>query len=237
MVALVLLAALAAQPKAPAPSSDVPEALRELMGLPYADDEVLDESGRWTYFAKPDAVAESPGLNCSGFVYAAAQRLLNRRLAIAEAKRDRLGDSGPGSKYGEDWDFGWDLLMNLSEGLERRIVEPEGPKKVEPDAARTEKGFVADDAAAWKKLLPQIKAGKLYLASIIRHKHGRLEYGHVAFLLRDGAGSAWLYQTLPHGKSHRLDLTSEGGLNRLKGMFGSGVRMFLLEVEPAPAAR
>lgn len=235
MHALLLLVALAAQPEAPAPAPpDVPEALRDLMGIPYVNDEVLDESGRWTFFAKPETVADSPGLNCSGFVYAAAQRLLHKKLTVAEAKRDRLGDSGPGSKLGEDWDFGWDLLMNLSEGLERRILLPEGPKPAGLDVASTEKGFVADDAAAWKKVLPQVKAGRLYLASIIRHKHGRLEHGHVAFLVRDEAGRVWLYQTLPHGKSHRLNLTSEGGLRRLGGMFGKGVRLFLLEVEPAP---
>ncbi|HEY3446246.1 MAG TPA: hypothetical protein VGK67_07765 [Myxococcales bacterium] len=235
MHALILLAALAAQPKAPAPApTDVPEPLRELMGLPYVNDEVLDENGRWTFFAKPETVADSPGLNCSGFVYAATGRLLHRTLTVAQAKRDRLGDSGPGSKLGEDWDFGWDLLMNLSDGLERRILLPEGPKEAGLDVARTEKGFVADDTAAWKKLLPQIKEGRVYLASIIRQKHGRLEHGHVAFLVRDGAGRVWLYQTLPHGKSHRLNLTSEGGLGRLKGMFGMGVRMFLLEVVPAP---
>ncbi len=235
-LALLLLAALAAQPsKAPAPaSSDVPEPLRELMGIPYVNDQVLDENGRWTFFAKLDAVADSPGLNCSGFVYAATRRLLHRELTVTEAKRDRLGDSGPDSALGEDWDFGWDLLMNLSEGLERKILLPEGPKEAGLDVARTEKGFVADDGAAWEKLLPQIKEGRVYLASIIRNKHGRLEHGHVAFLVRDGAGKVWLYQTLPRGRSHRLNLTSEGGLARLKGMFGKGVRMFLLEVVPAP---
>jgi hypothetical protein len=54
----------------------------------------------------------------------------------------------------------------------------------------------------------------------------------VVLLLKDVAGRAWLYQTLPKGHSHRLDISSAGGLTRMQGMFGKGVRILLVEVEP-----
>jgi len=224
---------LAAAP-APAPTlAREPTAeLLGLLGIQYVDDAALDEKGRWTFFAHPEKTAPSPGLNCSGFVMAAAQRVLDCKLTLAEATRDRLGDSGDGAPLGKDWDFGWDLVMNLSEGHSRAVVLPQGNQEIEGGDGRSMRGFAIDDAKAWKKVLSRLRTDRIYLASLSRvRKH--LEHHHVAMILKDAAGKVWFYQTLPKGKSHRLDLTSTKGFDRMQGMFGKGIRILILEVEPA----
>lgn len=212
-------------------SVDAAPAVSDLLGIPYVDDAVLDERGRWTFFEHPDRTAKSPGLNCSGLVTAAARRLLGRAPTLAEATRDRLGDSGADAPSGKDWDFGYDLVMNLSEGLPRRALLPDGAQGVESGDGRTLRGFATGDAEAWRKVLPGIVAGRLYLASLSR-KGKRLEHHHVALVLRDEVGRVWLYQTLPKGRAHRLELTSEQGLRRVRESF-AGTSVLLLEVEPA----
>jgi len=78
--------------------------VRALLGIPYAEDAGLDEQGRWARFTQPNQLLERPGLNCSGFLVAAARRLLGFTGTLAAAGRDRLGDSGPGAQGGLDWD-------------------------------------------------------------------------------------------------------------------------------------
>ena len=51
--------------------------------------------------------------------------------------------------------------------------------------------------------------------------------------MRVPGGRLVLYQTLPEGQVHRLVLSSEAGLARLRRMFGPGERLLLLEVEPS----
>lgn len=218
-----------------APAPDATAELTPLLGIPYVNDEVLDERGRWTYFARQEETAPGPGLNCSGFVVSATRRLLRDSRTLDESKRDRLGDSGPDAGLGEDWDFGWDLVMNLSEGHPRRVVLPEGVEDVDSQDARTKRGFPVDDPVAWKKVLPRLRRGVVYLASLSR-KAKRLEHHHVALLLKDASGRVWFYQTLPKGRSHRLDLTSPKGFERMQGMFGAAVKVLLVEVELAAAA-
>jgi len=226
---LLVVAVLLAAPKPP--SSDLTPALRELLQIAYVDDAVLDERGRWTFFAHPERAAEHPGLNCSGFVYAAAQRLLGRTVSLSDATRDRLGDSGDGATMGKDWDFGFDLVMNLSEGLPRRAVLPDGDEDVEGKSGLVLRGFALDDARNWKKILARLEPDRVYLASISRDGN-KVQHYHVAVLLKDGDGRTWFYQTLPKGRSHRLELSSSKGLERMQAMFGKGLRILLLEVDP-----
>ena len=112
------------------------QALAPLLGQPFRVDGAQDEEGRWVTFNRPDKISSAPGFNCSGFTVAAARLLLARPFSLAEATRDRRGDSGPGSPLGPDWDFGLDLIFNLSEGravrtlpefLDSPAVEPPGP--------------------------------------------------------------------------------------------------------------
>ena len=235
MVPVLLLSSLfAAAPTSPAAARDFTPGLRDLIGIGYVNDAALDETGRWTFFEHPEKTADAPGLNCSGFVLAAAQRLLGCKLTLAQATHDRLGDSGDESPLGKDWDFGFDLVLNLSEGLARRAVLPDGTEEIAGQDGRALRGFAIDDEKAWGKVLPRLKPGFVYLASMSRvRKH--LEHHHVTVLLKDAQGRAWFYQTLPKGHGHRLDLSSPAGYTRMQSMFGPGIRILIVEVEP-PAA-
>lgn len=228
MLSLLVLSLFTAEP----PPRDLTGELRELLSIAYVNDEVRDETGRWTFFAHPETTAPGPGLNCSGFVLTAAERLLGRTQTLAEATRDRFGDSGDDAPLGKDWDFGFDLVMNLSEGLPRVALLPGRDQQLDGLDGKALRGFPIDDTAAWKQIFPRIREGRVYLASLSRHFGKGLQHHHVALLLRDTANRVWFYQTLPKGRSHRLDLTSPEGYARLQKMFGPGIQLLLLEVQP-----
>lgn len=209
-----------------------PAQLADLLGVPYVADAVTDGQGRWVTFADPGRSRNRPGLNCSGFVVAAARRLLGFAGSPAEAARDRQGDSGPGAHGGRDWDFGWDLVLNLSEGRPRRWLLPSGEQAVVAGDAAAE-GFAVQDAAAWRAIHPRMRAERVYLAAFLRRRAGAAFplYHHVALLLKGPAGSLWLYQTLPGGRVRRLEISRPEGFDRLRKMFGPRERIRILEVE------
>lgn len=206
--------------------------LREFLGIPYVDDAGLDERSRWARFSHPEQTLDQPGLNCSGFLVAAARRLLGFQGSLAAAGRDRLGDSGTGAEGGQDWDFGWDLVLNLSEGHARRWVLPGGDRPAPGASGRALSGFRVQDRAAWAQLSTRWRPGQVYLATFQRGSGHRLRHHHVALLLPDGAGGLGFYQTLPGGRVHRLALDTPAGLDRLCTMFGPGERVLILEVQP-----
>jgi hypothetical protein len=154
---------------------------------------------------------------------------------LAEATRDRLGDSGDDAPFGKDWDFGFDLVLNLSDGLPRTALLPAHDQAVDGLDGQRLRGFAFDDVAAWKQVLPRIVTGRVYLASLSRPTAKGLQHYHVALLVRDLAGKVWFYQTLPKGRSHRLEVTSPAGFATLQSMFGRGISLLLVEVQPAPA--
>ncbi len=205
--------------------------LKPLLGTPYVDDAVTDALGRTVTFRQPDRSLPAPGLNCSGFVVEAARRLLSFRGSPAEAARDRQGDSGPGAPAGPDWDFGYDLALNLSEGHARRWMTATGPRDAAVEAPRLE-GWPVRDAAAWGRTIAALDRRVVALAAFFRPAPGGRRYHHVGLVQKDGAGRAWFYQTLPKGRVHRLDLASEEGFTRLCAMFGPQERVALLVVEP-----
>jgi len=209
---------------------DPTAAVQPLLGIPYVNDGVLDRQGNWVSFTHPELPLAAPGLNCSGFVVAAARRLLGCRLDLEQITRDRLGDSGPGAAKGKDWDFGWDLILNLSEGHARHWLLPEGDQPVGPGDGRSPQGFRVQDGESWARILPRMKIDRVYLATFRRNHSGALRHHHAAMLLRDSAGSAWLYQTLPGGRSHRLEISSPQGFERLCSMFGRAEWILILEV-------
>jgi hypothetical protein len=220
---------------AQAPSkTDLTPRLQTLLGIPYGVDAVQDERGRWTTFTHPDKELSAPGLNCSGFVLAAACKLLGRTLSPEQATVDRQSNSGKNAALGQDWDFGWDLVMNLSEGFPRRALLPEGHVRVEGTDGLTQRGFSMSNDTAWTKIMPRIMEGRVYLASISRKAKGsakKIQHYHTALLLRDGKGRVWFYQTMPRGRSHRLNLSIDEGRQTLHRMFGEGKWILILEVE------
>ena len=227
-----VLLPLCAWPSLASPSGDLPGKVRDLVGIPYVDDAGLDERGRWTRFSRPDLVLERPGLNCSGFLVAAARRLLNYQGTLPQAGRDRLGDSGPGARGGPDWDYGWDLVLNLSEGHRRQWLLPGGDQPAPGTSARSLPGFRVQDREAWVQLSSRWRPDRVYLATLQRGSGLKLRHHHVALLLKGATGGLGFYQTLPGGRVHRLILDTPEGLDRLCVMFGPGERILILEVSP-----
>lgn len=204
--------------------------LGPLLGIPYRVDGVEDARGRFVTFAAPEVPRATAGLNCSGLVVGAARRLLGYTGDPAPAARDRLGDSGAGAPRGADWDFGWDLVLNLSEGLDRQWLTPEGPRPLAEDAGRV-RGFGVHEAPAWEALRPRLRSERVYLVVFNRGQGARMRHHHVGVVLKAGA-RVWFYQTLPGGRAHRLDLASPPGMARLRAMFGPGERVRILEITP-----
>ena len=224
---------------APAVSAGPVETLAPLLGTPYRDDGVDDPAGRHTLFADPAATFPDRGFNCSGFVTAGSRALLGRRLPLEEARRDRKGDSGPGSPKGQDWDFGYDLILNATDGLPRRILLPGSVAPPDPagvDAARF-RGFPLLDGAAWNAVLPMLRPGELALAAFSKEIKGRLYYYHVGLLVADGQGRKYLYHATPGQGTHRLELSSKSGMDALRREFAEkrfGEKWILLVAVPLP---
>lgn len=220
---------------AQAPSKqDLTPQLQRLLGIPYVNDAVRDERGRWTTFSHPEIELDTPGLNCSGFVLAAANKLLRSRLSPSQAAKDRQGNSGPKAPLGQDWDFGWDLIMNLSEGFPRRALLPEGYASTEGTDGLSLRGFALSNEEAWAKVIPRIVQGRVYLASLSRKVKGsprRIQHYHTTLLLRDKEGLVWFYQTMPQGRSHRLNLSTNEGWQTMRRLFGERKQILILEVE------
>lgn len=219
-----------------------PEALlRAFVGVPYRDDGAVNEQGEYTLFARPDKRFTDPGLNCSGLVLAASRFLLERNFSLAEVKRDRLGDSGPGAAMGEDWDFGWDLIMNISEGFERNLLLP-GNLYADPakGTGKAPLGYEVNSPETWRELPPRLVPGCLYLVSLSmqgRRQGYGLQHYHVGLIHVADSGEAWFYQTTGKGKtSNRRDLNSAEGRASFQQAFGRGSpkKMLVIEV-PLPA--
>ena len=137
------------------------------LGIPYRDDGALDHSGHFTTFAHADRVLDTPGLNCSGLVLSVSRFLFNKNWSLEQAVRDRLGNSGPNAALGQDWDFGWDLVLNLTEGTPRRVIMPDGSNPSLDNAdGTTLRGLDLHDEEAWARVLPQMQPGRVYLGSI-----------------------------------------------------------------------
>ena len=224
-----------------------PEAILEsLLGIPYRNDGAIDEYGRYTLFADPERLFDTPGLNCSGLVLEGSRFLLAKNFTLNQVKKDRLGDSAPGSPHGEDWDFGWDLIMNISEGFSRSILLP-GNKTFDPSGATgfAPRGYDLHKDETWKELPGRLRRGYLYLVSMNvkgRRKGYNLVHYHVGLIHVDKAGKAWFYQTTGKGKvANRRDVGSEKGQLSLKQAFANSGQqrrmMLVLEVALPKAPR
>jgi hypothetical protein len=193
------------------------------LGIPYRADGALDSKGHFTTFAEPTRFFETPGLNCSGLVVSASRFLFDKNWTLEEVTRDRQGNSGPGSSMGKDWDFGWDLIMNLSEGRSRKIMMPDGKAySVENSDGSTLVGFDLNDQHAWRKVMAQMRPGRVYLGSIskpARKKGYKILHYHVVLILPDGKGGVWLYHATHRSNVHRMNINSPQGMNRLMSQF------------------
>ena len=221
-------------------AGDPATAVTPLLGVAYRDDGVDDPAGRHTFFANQSATLEDRGYNCSGFVVTASRGILGRPLPLDAMRRDRKGDSGKTAPAGEDWDFGYDLILNITDGLPRRVLLPPGktapPAPETLDAARF-RGFPLHDAAAWASVLGQLRPGEIVFATLSKEKAGRLYYYHVGLLYADASGRAFFAHATPGKGSHRLELTSPAGMAAFEKEFAEkrfGEKWILLVAAPLP---
>lgn len=208
------------------------------LSIPYRADGALDENGRYTLFAAPEKIFDTPGLNCSGLVVAAAREVLHRPLPLTNLLRDRNGDSGPDAPLRQDWDFGFDLLLNITEGLDRSVLSPEGRSDIPATANGSNlRGFPLDNADAWKNLLPLLRTDHIYLLSFSRERRSGLLHHHVALLLADPHGQVWFQQATKKSGVARTDLATQGGIERFltqqRKWPGTDAHVLIIEAAPA----
>lgn len=210
------------------------------LGLPYRTDGAVDETGAYTTFADRSLRFSTPGLNCSGLVLGMSRFLIGRNITLDQAVRDRHGDSGPGAPGGEDWDFGWDLIMNISEGLPRRWLLP-GMAEADTrgSTGSTHPGYTIQSGATWRELPGRFQPGRLYLISLTdygRLKGYGLQHYHVGLVHVAASGEAWFYQTTGKGGgANRRDLNSAKGVESFRRSFADNGKtqktVLVLEVD------
>jgi hypothetical protein len=218
-----------------------PDAIVEaFLGLPYREDGATNAAGEYTLFADQTRRFNTPGLNCSGLVLALSRFLLGRNITLEEALWDRAGDSGPSSPHGEDWDFGWDLILNISEGFPRRFLLP-GFDTLDPTESNafSPRGYDINAEQTRHELPARFTQGRLYLVSLNvegRRKGYGLQHYHVGIVYVASGGQAWFYQTTSKGGGvNRRDLKSARGWESFIRAFANTGKhrkmMLVLEVD------
>lgn len=209
------------------------------LGIPYRDDGALDENGVFTTFDKSNRQFDTPGLNCSGLVVSISRYLYNKNWSLQDVSHDRQNNSGAGAPLGQDWDFGFDLVLNLAEGHNPRVITPDGRTQDLRNAdGLTLRGFDLDDYEAWSRVLSKMKPGKAYFGSISRptsQKGYKLLHYHVVLMLPDKNGSVWLYHATRRSNVHKMNINSNQGLNRFMSQFrgarGDEKKILIIEAD------
>lgn len=241
--ALLFTAGQAASPLDDTPtrvSEKRPEVvLKQFLGMPYRKDGTLNDRQLYTTFNDPETVFATPGLNCSGLVLAASRKILDKAIPIKDAVRDRLNDSGPESPLGHDWDFGFDLILNIAEGTPHTLLLPGGSRMPDILTGRNVPGFDPHAAHFSDYLLPRMKEGSFYLVSFSKHKTPEspaLLHYHTGIMVREG-DAVWSYSTTHTSKKTiRLNVASPEGLATFRHSFrnarNSYKRLTIIEVTP-----
>ncbi len=193
------------------------------LGIPYRDDGAIDDRGFFTTFADPNKFFETPGLNCSGLVLSVSRFLFNRNWTLKEATRDRQGNSGVNSPLGKDWDFGWDLIFNITDVTTRRVMLPDdSPVNLDTADGKSLRGFDLHDTSAWHAITRRFVPGRVYLGSISRiapELNDRLLHYHVVIIIPDKTGAAYLYHATRRSNVHRINIATQHGLQRFLAQF------------------
>ncbi|CCO25443.1 hypothetical protein [Maridesulfovibrio hydrothermalis] len=204
---------------APSPCAAPESILSFFEGIPYRGDGAINRFGDFTLFAQPDTRFEKPGLNCSGFTVAASRYFLKRNFALADMTIDRLADSGVGAADGQDWDFGYDLILNVTQGMERKVMLPYGKTaSIKDNDGMSLRGFNLHDRAAWADVISSMRPGNLYLFSMnkpVKFKNYKLLHYHVGVIVPDGRGHIWLCHATTKGGVNKVDIAHPEKLNRV----------------------
>lgn len=221
--------------------------LARFLGVPFRVDGAQDFLGRWVTFNRPYDQGNDPGFNCSGFTVAAARALLCRDFDLTEASHDRLGDSGPGAAYGQDWDFGLDLILNLAADYPHRYLpdtyDPTRPAFEPISPGRAQGLGVSLHSPAFEEQLAHIQPGRFCFFVFSRPDRrfpAGVSYYHVGIIVPEGR-NLWLYHSTAGAKTNRVNLANPEGLARLRRHFKpldtAERRVFMVEVTPPKDCR
>lgn len=213
------------QPGARAAKIGTPQNILPLFcNIPYRLDGAINDTGQYATFNAPETILITPGLNCSGFVLAACRVLLGKNIPLAAAARDRLQDSGPESPHGHDWDFGFDLIMNIAENAPSRILRPDDTPLPSPLSGKNVPFFDPQDPNFPENLFRQMRESAIYPVSFSRRKTptGPLRsHYHTAICIREGK-ALWFYSTTRQsGKVIRRNLREPQDLAAFRAAFRS----------------
>lgn len=190
--------------------------LRCFSGTAYRPDGAIDHLGNFTLFADPQARLTTPGLNCSGFVVASCRYLFKRNYHLDAVIHDRLADSAADAALGEDWDFGYDLILNLTEGLPRRVVLPYGQRAdIATSNGADLRGFQLHDLRAWRDVMAQMTASHIYLFSMSKPlgtNNSHLVHDHVGLVIPDDHGHLWFAHATRMRGVTVVDIATVAGL-------------------------
>ncbi|WP_432735373.1 hypothetical protein [Maridesulfovibrio sp. FT414] len=205
--------------EAPYPGGSPVDVLAYFEGIPYRGDGAINHHGDFTLFATPEILFSKPGLNCSGFTVAASRYLFRRNLLLNDMTIDRLGDSGKDSPYGQDWDFGYDVVLNVTEGMNRKVMLPFGETaQIEGSNGMTLRGFELHDRDAWRDVISRMRPGMIYLFSMnkpVSFKNYTLLHYHVGLIVPDDKGHVWLCHATTKGGVNKADITDQAALDRI----------------------
>lgn len=212
----------------------------DLLGTPYRTDGTLNTMGQFTTFANPTKYFKSPGLNCSGLVLEIARRYLKSKISITDSKIDIENDSGKDSHQGEDWDFGLDLIRNISKYGESDILTHSHHSKKSGILFDGNRGFQLHTRANWEYILSRIKPGWLYLLSINKplHKKGYdLLHYHVGVMQKNELSKkVFYYHTTRLGKTHKIEVSHRRGMQLFQKQFAqspyAAKYVYLIGVKP-----
>lgn len=203
-------------PEAGAPADKV---LSFFESIPYREDGAINRTGDFTLFADQQACFKSSGLNCSGFTVAASRYFFKRNYVLNDVMIDRLADSGPDAENGQDWDFGYDVILNLTEGMPRKVMLPLGKTAdIQSSNGMTLRGFDLHDLKAWADVISKMKNGNVYLFSMskpVSFKNYKMLHYHVGVIVPDGEGHVWLCHATHKAGVNKVDITSTENLKRV----------------------
>ena len=194
-------------------------------GFPYRIDGALDENGRWTTWADQNKEFTSAGLNCSGLTTAISRSIWGQTPPLSTLMHDRLDDSGPEAPMGEDWDFGIDLILNLTEDLPRRLI-PNPYENKNVDSAlwnALDLRGVDVNSPDFPKMLAEIQPENIYYF-VISKPDGRFKGGisfyHVGLILKEDT-NIWMYHATAKGGVYRVNLAGDQGLAWFRRYYGA----------------
>jgi hypothetical protein len=217
------------------------EILAAFNRVPYRADGVVSDDGRHSLWSAPERSFRNPGLNCSGYLLSVSRFLLGANITLAEARRDIRGDSGPQSPWGEDWDFGLDVILNLAGGGNRPFPQ-DGEYPLSRNARGRPVGWgVNIHAPEFTEILGALAPGRIYFFAISkpdRRFPGGLSYYHNGLIRVGEGGETFLHHATLKAGAHFLDLRNPSSLATFRKAFpplaNGGERRVAFVMAPYP---